>query len=81
MMEARSSSSQYRYAPANLPPAIQAKLSAALQATLQDPELRSKLNALGDEPYYRSPEELSKYQAAETARWVPIIKAAKISVD
>ena len=69
------------FAPANLPVALQSKLSAALQATLQDPELRAKLNALGDEPFYRSPSDLSKYLAAETDRWVPIIKSAKISVD
>lgn len=69
------------FAPAGLPAAVQEKLSAALQVTLKDPELQRKMSALGDEPMYRNPEELSKYMAAETARWTPIIKSAKVRVD
>lgn len=69
------------FAPAGIPADLQAKLSAALKAALKDPELQTKMSALGDEPFYRSPAELTQYMTAETARWVPLIKSAKIAVD
>lgn len=69
------------YAPAGLPADVQEKLSAALETALQDPALKAKMNALGDEPFYRSPAELTQYMQSETARWVPLIKANGIAVD
>ena len=69
------------YAPAGLPADVQAKLTSTLKAALQDPELKAKMNALGDEPFYRNPTELTEYMKTETARWVPLIKASGIAVD
>ncbi len=63
------------YAPANTPKPIVDKLSATLQATLKEPEVVSKLLALGITADFLSGEE----QAAANARDIPIWR--KIAQD
>jgi tripartite-type tricarboxylate transporter receptor subunit TctC len=67
------------YAPHNTPPAVLAKLNAALRMALKDPELIRREEALGltvvtDERL--SPAAHKKFVAAEIDRWSKVIKAA-----
>jgi len=67
------------FAPAGTPKPIVAKLSQALDATLDDPAIAAKLVGLGGTvppKEQRGPENLEKLLKAEIARWSPILKAA-----
>ncbi|MGE8317903.1 MAG: Bug family tripartite tricarboxylate transporter substrate binding protein [Comamonas sp.] len=69
------------FAPADLPAALQQRMSAELRTALQDPELQKKMAAQGDEALYRNPDELRRYVAAESARWVPLIHSTGIALN
>jgi len=72
------------WVPKGTPKPIVAKLNAALRATLNDPDIRKKLAALAQDvfpPEEQSPEALAKFQAAEIAKWWPIIKSAGIKAQ
>ena len=69
------------YAQAGVPVAIQQRMSGELKEVLQDADLQKKMAALGDVAFYRGPEEFSRYAAAETARWIPLIRSAGIALD
>jgi tripartite-type tricarboxylate transporter receptor subunit TctC len=67
------------YAPKGTPPAVLAKLNAALRTALKDPELIKREEALGltvvaDERL--DPAVHRKFLVAETARWSKVIKDA-----
>jgi tripartite-type tricarboxylate transporter receptor subunit TctC len=64
------------YAPAATPTHMIDRLSGAIVAALEAPDLRAKLVALGLEPTGTTPEQLASIMAADTAHWAPIIKAA-----
>lgn len=69
------------FAPTGIPSPIQQKMTAELKTALQDPGLQKKMAGLGDVAFYRSPDDLNRYVAAEIARWVPIIRTSGISLD
>jgi tripartite-type tricarboxylate transporter receptor subunit TctC len=57
------------------------KLNAAIQATLAESNLRTRIAGLGQEIFPRdqqTPEGLAAHQKAEIEKWWPIIKAANI---
>jgi tripartite-type tricarboxylate transporter receptor subunit TctC len=67
------------YAPHGTPPAVLAKLNAALRTALKDPDLIKREEALGltvvkDDRL--SPTGHRKFVEAETARWSKVIKDA-----
>jgi tripartite-type tricarboxylate transporter receptor subunit TctC len=66
-------------APAGLPPATAARLSAALQAALDAPDIAARLAPLGVAPAHRSPQEFRALIATDTARWAAIVRAAGIT--
>ena len=66
-------------APAGLAPAVAARLSAALQAALDTPDIATRLAPLGVAPAHRSPEEFRALIATDTARWADIVRAAGIT--
>ncbi|MEO6030540.1 MAG: tripartite tricarboxylate transporter substrate binding protein [Burkholderiaceae bacterium] len=68
-------------APRGLPPEIKAKLHAALVAALNDPDVKPKLVAQGFEIVANTPEQFTRFQATEFARWKQVIETGKISVD
>jgi tripartite-type tricarboxylate transporter receptor subunit TctC len=68
-------------APAKTPPQVIAKLSAALQMSLQDPELRAKIKATDAEIRWAAPENYRSFMNAELHRWGAIVKAAGLKPE
>jgi tripartite-type tricarboxylate transporter receptor subunit TctC len=72
------------FAPHNTPREIIDKLNEAAVDTLHDPDIRRKLETQGfaiPSRERQSPQALAAYQAAEIAKWWPIIKAAGIKAE
>ena len=65
-------------APAKTPPAIVAKLNAALVATLNDPGVREKLIQSGALPSPTTPAEFGQLLKDELARWGKVVKTKGI---
>jgi tripartite-type tricarboxylate transporter receptor subunit TctC len=65
-------------APAGTPPAIVAKLNAQINASLNSPELKARLQAEGAEGTPTTPEVFGKLIASEIERWRPVVKAGKV---
>ena len=68
-------------APKGLPADIKAKLSAAMIAALNDPQVKPKLLEQGFEIVANTPEQMTKFQADEFARWKTVIETGKITAD
>ncbi len=69
------------FVPAKTPPAIVERLSKEIAATLQEPEVRARLEALGAEVVGSSPVELDSFRRAEIAKWTKLAKDNKIQLD
>ena len=72
------------WAPKGMPAEIIAKLNAAAVAALKDPEMRRKLEDLGQDiptPEQMQPAAFDAYQRAEFAKWKPIIEKANVKVE
>ncbi len=72
------------WVPKGTPKEIVAKLNAAAVEALNDPEVRKQFENLGLQmpPANKlSPQALGDWQKAEIAKWWPMIKAAKVTVD
>jgi tripartite-type tricarboxylate transporter receptor subunit TctC len=61
-------------APAKTPPAIVAKLNAAMLTTLNDPDTRAKLAQSGVTPAPSSPDQFARYLKDEIERWTKLIR-------
>jgi tripartite-type tricarboxylate transporter receptor subunit TctC len=66
-------------APRGTPKAIVDKLAQEIAVALKDPEVREKTQAQGAYPSPTSPEELRRFIASETAKWVSVITKAGIT--
>ena len=75
------SSFQGVVAPAGTPPAVVAKLNAAVNASLDAPEMRAHLARLGATPATGTPQEFATFFAAETRKWAVVVKSAGIGID
>ena len=72
------------WAPKGTPPEIIAKLNAAAVVALKDPEVRRKLEDLGQDiptPDQMAPAAFTAFQKAEVAKWTPIIEKAGVKVE
>ncbi|HVL35995.1 MAG TPA: tripartite tricarboxylate transporter substrate binding protein [Burkholderiales bacterium] len=69
------------FAPAGLPPALQARLHEAALAALQAADARERLLAAGAEPAGGSGAELAALIRADIAKWGEVVKRAGIKVD
>src|SRR5580692_2814806 len=68
-------------APAGVPPAIIAKLNAAINESLKAPAVQATLAQLSVEVKPGSPEEFGAFLAKEKEKWLAVAKAAKIQLD
>ena len=72
------------WAPKGTPPEIINKLNAAAVVALKDPEIRRRLEDLGQDiptPEQMQPAAFAAYQKAEFAKWKPIIEKAGVKVE
>ena len=72
------------YAPKGTPKPVLDKLVAALQASVQDAQFKSRIAELGAQAVSKdkaTPESLAKHLAAEIVKWGPIIKQAGVYAD
>ncbi|HPU51390.1 MAG TPA: tripartite tricarboxylate transporter substrate binding protein [Burkholderiaceae bacterium] len=65
--------------PAGTPPAIVAKLNAAVNASIAQKEFVDKLRATGAEVYGGSSEEYAAYLRSELARWKSVIQSSGVT--
>jgi len=63
-------------APAKTPPAVVAKLNAALVAELKEPAVVERIRALGAEPMPQTPDEFSAFILREIDRWTKVVNAS-----
>jgi tripartite-type tricarboxylate transporter receptor subunit TctC len=63
------------------PPAIVAKLNAALNASVATPEMREDLRKRGFVPMGGTPEELGKWTAVQAPIWGPVLQAAGVKPE
>lgn len=68
-------------APKGLPPAIFEKMHQALVTTLNSPDVKNRLAALGATAVTTTPEEYRKLMLSESARWGALVKKAGIHLD
>ena len=68
-------------APRGLPADVKAKLHSAIVASLNEPQVKSKLLELGFEMVLNTPEQFAAFQAAEYARWQKLITSRNIKAD
>ena len=68
-------------APAHTPPAVVAKLQAAIAKALADPVLHAKLVAQAAEPVGSSPVEFTAFIRGETDKWAKAVRGANLSIE
>ena len=68
-------------APKGLPAAVKTKLHASIAAALADPKVKAQLVDQGFELVGNTPEEATRFQGEELARWKKVIELGGISVD
>jgi tripartite-type tricarboxylate transporter receptor subunit TctC len=69
------------FVPAKTPPEIIRKMHVDTIAALAEPQVRTKLDALGVVVVGSTPEQLGTHLQAEMEKWAPVIKAANIKVS
>jgi tripartite-type tricarboxylate transporter receptor subunit TctC len=68
-------------APAGTPPAVVARLNAALKDALASKDVREKFQANAMEAFVTTPQDAGTYIAAESKRFAALIKSRKITAD
>jgi tripartite-type tricarboxylate transporter receptor subunit TctC len=68
-------------APAGTPRPIVDRLAAAFKATLETPDIRSKMVTQGADPAYLGPEEFARFLAAEMPKWAQAVKDSGAKLD
>jgi tripartite-type tricarboxylate transporter receptor subunit TctC len=66
--------------PAKTPPEIVDKLNSAFRKSLDEPQARERLAALGAEIKVGTPAEFGEFLAKESAKWSRVVKEANITV-
>lgn len=67
--------------PRGLPADAKAKIHAAIVATFNEPQIKTRLLELGFEMVLSTPEQFAAFQAAEYARWQKLITSRNIKAD
>jgi tripartite-type tricarboxylate transporter receptor subunit TctC len=68
-------------APTGTPPAVIAKLNAALRKVIDSPEVQAKFKNVGFEGFSSTPQVLGDYMRAELVDWGKMVKDAGIQPD
>ncbi|HXS51637.1 MAG TPA: tripartite tricarboxylate transporter substrate binding protein [Usitatibacter sp.] len=68
-------------APAKVPPAVLARLSAAVKKVMADPTLRAKLEKIGARPVGNTPDEFKAQIHAEIAHMKQLVKERNVTLD
>jgi tripartite-type tricarboxylate transporter receptor subunit TctC len=68
-------------APAGTPPAIAAKLQAAVQAVVADPDVKARARVLGVELSSSSSVDFGRYVQSEIAKWGQVIKVSGTKLE
>lgn len=68
-------------APPETPPAIAAKLSAAVSEAMKQPDVVAKLQGMTMLPIGGTPAEMASFTQEESARWGKLIRSEKIAID
>jgi tripartite-type tricarboxylate transporter receptor subunit TctC len=69
------------YVPAGTPPAVVSRLNALMIRASAAPAAKNYYDTSGTEVFTTTPEELGRFQLAETQKWGRIIKAAGIEPE
>jgi tripartite-type tricarboxylate transporter receptor subunit TctC len=72
------------WAPKGTPPEIVAKLNAAAITTLQDPDIRRRMEDLGQDlptPAEMAPSAFAAFHKEEYARWKKVLEAANVKIE
>jgi tripartite-type tricarboxylate transporter receptor subunit TctC len=69
------------YVPAKTPPDVVKRLQEMLVAASKSPTAKTFYESTGTEAVTSTPEELAKFQTAESQKWGRIIKAAHIQPE
>jgi tripartite-type tricarboxylate transporter receptor subunit TctC len=69
------------FAPAKTPPAIVSKISQAVKTAFESPDIQKQMGTRGVELTAMSPQEFTKFVAAERDKWGGIIKKANLKID
>jgi tripartite-type tricarboxylate transporter receptor subunit TctC len=68
-------------APASTPPAVVARLNAAVQAAQAQAGTQRAMAQNGAEPFVSDPAAHARFLESEVARWAEVIRAARIQVE
>jgi len=69
------------FVPARTPPALVARLNAALNDTLRSPQVRQKLAEMGSDDVSGSAEQFARFIDKETPYWTSVVKRSGAKVD
>ena len=69
------------FASGKTPPAVVAKVGAAIKQALADPALRDSLRSIGVEPAPSTPAELASIIRTDRTRWAALIKQKNIKME
>ena len=70
------------FGPANLPAPIVARMAAAIEQALADPEIADRFNGMGTPPMRGwTPERFAAYVAEEVTTWAPLVRASGARVE
>ncbi len=63
-------------APRNIPPAVLARLNSEINAGLNDPKLKARIEDFGATPSPTTPEAFSTFIASEVEKWAKVVKVS-----
>jgi tripartite-type tricarboxylate transporter receptor subunit TctC len=63
-------------APRNIPPAVLARLNSEINAGLNDPKLKARIEDFGATPNPGTPEAFTKFIASEVEKWAKVVKTS-----
>jgi tripartite-type tricarboxylate transporter receptor subunit TctC len=69
------------FVPAGTPKDIIAKLNAEAVRIFRLPDVLERMKTLGLDPILSTPEDLSRYQQEEIAKWAKVVKASGARAD